>query len=77
MNFETHTGSLDIEESLKKINIDGHNQETFYYINFAKLSNVNDLVLVLASMGFGISDKNPNFDSIKDFLDLDKPVRLK
>lgn len=71
MEFETATGSLDPT----KETIVG-NQETFYYINFGKLSNVNDLVLVLASMGFGISDRNPGFESIKQFLDLDKPVRL-
>lgn len=73
MNFETTSGSLDPN---KKINIDLHNQETFYYINFSKLQNVNDLVLVLASMGFGLSDKNPGFEQVKQFLDLDKPVKL-
>lgn len=70
MEFVETTGSLDPTKETKL------NQETFYYINFSKLSNVNDLVLVLSSMGFGISDRNPNFDAIKDFLDLDKPVRL-
>ena len=68
MNFETTTGSLDPTTN--------PNQETFYYINFSKLQNVNDLVLVLASMGFGLSDKNPGFEQVKQFLDLDKPVRL-
>lgn len=70
--FEAVSGSLDLP-SIKKLD----DQEIFYYINFSKLKNVNDLVLVLASMGFGVSDKNPNFEEIKDFLDLDKPVRLK
>lgn len=70
--FEEVTGSLELP-NLKKLD----DQEIFYYINFSKLKNVNDLVLVLASMGFGVSDKNPNFEEIKDFLDLDKPVRLK
>jgi hypothetical protein len=71
--FEQVSGSLDLP-NIKKLD---ENQETFYYINFTKLQNVNDLVLVLASMGFGLSDKNPNFEEIKQFLDLDKPVRLK
>jgi hypothetical protein len=69
MDFTETTGSLDFQ--IKK------DEETFYYVNFSKLTNVNDLVLVLSSMGFGLSDRNPNFDSIKQFLDLDKPVRLK
>ena len=70
--FEEVSGSLDFQ--IKK---QDDNQEIFYYINFSKLQNVNELVLVLASMGFGVSDKNPNFEEIKQFLDLDKPVRLK
>lgn len=72
--FESVTGSLDINESINKVN---ENQEIFYYVNFSKLQNVNDLVMVLASMGFGLSDKNPNFEQVKPFLDLDRPVRLK
>ena len=71
MELQAETGSLDF--TIKK----DENTETFYYVNFSKLTNVNDLMLVLASMGFGISDKNPGFENIKQFLDLDKPVRLK
>jgi hypothetical protein len=70
MEFVEATGSLDPTKETKV------NQETFYYINFSKLNNVNDLVLVLSSMGFGISDRNPGFEQIKQFLDLDKPVRM-
>jgi hypothetical protein len=69
MDLQSATGSLDFQ--LKK------DEETFYYVNFTKLQNVNDLILVLASMGFGLSDRNPNFENIKQFLDMDKPVRLK
>ena len=72
MSLQETTGSLNLEESINKTT----QEEIFYYINFSKLSNVNDLVLVLSSMGFGISNKNPGFESIKQFLDLDKPVRM-
>ena len=71
MNLQAETGSLDFQ--IKK----DESVETFYYVNFSKLTNVNDLILVLSSMGFGISDKNPGYENIKQFLDLDKPVRLK
>jgi len=67
--FESATGSLDFQ--IKK------DEEIFYYINFSKMQNVNDLVLVLSSMGFGVSTFNPYFEQIKEFLDLDKPVKLK
>jgi len=69
MSLEATSGSLDFQ--IKK------EEEIFYYINFSKLSNVNDLVKILASLGFGISDKNPYFEDVKEFLDLDKPVTLK
>ena len=69
MSLEATSGSLDFQ--IKK------DEEIFYYINFSKLSNVNDLVRILASLGFGISDKNPYFEDVKEFLDLDKPVTLK
>ena len=71
MELQSATGSMDFQ--IKK----DENVETFYYVNFSKLTNVNDLMLVLASMGFGISDKNPGYENIKQFLDLDKPIRLK
>lgn len=53
------------------------NQETFYFIDFTKLQNVNDLVKILASLGFGISDRHPNYEELKSFLDLDRPVKIK
>ena len=71
--FEQVTGSLDLPK-IRKID---ENEEIFYFVDFTKMKSVNDLVKVLATMGFGISDKNPHYDSIKEFLDLDKPVRLK
>jgi hypothetical protein len=53
------------------------NEETFYFIDFSKLQNVNDLVKILASLGFGISNKNPYYNEIKQFLDHDRPVKMK
>jgi hypothetical protein len=73
MNFETTTGSLDPQkETFTTLNKD---EEVFYFIDFSKLKNVEDLVTVLASMGFGLSNKHFQFENIKQFLDLDRPVR--
>lgn len=71
MNFETTTGSLDPTKETK-LNTD---EEIFYFIDFSKLKNVEDLVTVLASMGFGLSNKHFHFEKVKHFLDLDRPVR--
>jgi len=71
------------EQSGSIFNIDGDVQlpkppeETFYFIDFSKLTNVNDLVKILASLGFGISDKNPYYNEVKQFLDHDRPVKIK
>jgi hypothetical protein len=51
--------------------------EIFYFIDFTKLSNVNELIVVLQALGFGLSNKHPHFDTLQKFLDLDKPVKLK
>jgi hypothetical protein len=71
MNFQEATGSLNLEESINKTT----QEEIFYFIDFSKLKNVEDLVTVLASMGFGLSNKHFQFENIKQFLDLDRPVR--
>ena len=67
--FEQVSGSLDFQTK--------QDEEIFYFVNFSKMENVNDLVKVLSTMGFGISDKNPHYEDIKQFLDLDRPVKLK
>jgi hypothetical protein len=71
MEFQEATGSLNLEESINKTT----QEEIFYFIDFSKLKNVEDLVTVLASMGFGLSNKHFQFENIKQFLDLDRPVR--
>jgi len=73
MNFETTTGSLDPQkETFTTLNKD---EEIFYFVAFDKMKSVDDLILVMASMGFGLSNKHFNFEKIKHLLDLDRPVR--
>jgi hypothetical protein len=71
MNFETTTGSIDPNKETK-LNKD---EEIFYFVAFDKMKSVEDLILVMASMGFGISNKHFNYDKIKHLLDHDRPVR--
>jgi len=71
MEFQQTTGSLNLEESLNKTT----NEEIFYFIDFSKLRSVEDLITVMAAMGFGLSNKHFQFENIKQFLDLDRPVR--
>jgi len=50
--------------------------EKLYLIDFSKITNVNELVMCLASIGFTISNKNPMFEQIKQFLVLDQPFEI-
>lgn len=52
-------------------------EEIFYFIDFTKLTNVNDLIVVLQALGLGLSNKHPHFNLLQSFLDLNKPVKLK
>ena len=67
MNFETTSGSLDF--TTKK------DEEFFYFVEWSKVQSVEQMVLILQAMGFGISSKHVHFESIKQFLNLDHPVR--
>lgn len=49
-------------------------ENAVYLIDFTKITSVNDLVLILASIGFSFSPKHPHFQNIKPFLALDNPI---
>jgi len=45
-----------------------------YLIDFTKITSVNDLILILASIGFSFSPHHPHFENLKPFLALDNPI---
>ena len=47
-----------------------------YMIDFSRLNSVNDLVLILASMGIMFPFNHPNIGQLKPFLNLDNPIPL-
>ena len=49
-------------------------ENAVYLIDFTKITSVNDLVLILASVGFSFSPRHPHFNNIKPFLALDNPI---
>jgi hypothetical protein len=62
-----------------KASLDGTptiDENSVYLIDFTKIESVNDLVLILASVGFSFSPRHPQFESIKKFLALDNPIPL-
>lgn len=50
------------------------NKDALYLVDFAKMSGVEDLVLIFASMGLSFSGTHPHFDNIKHLLDLSNPI---
>jgi hypothetical protein len=50
--------------------------EKLYLIDFSKITNVNELVMCIASVGLTISSKNPMFNEVRQFLLLDQPFEI-
>lgn len=48
--------------------------ESLYLIDFSKIQSVNDLVLILASIGFTFSPYHPHFEQLRPFLNLNTPI---
>jgi len=47
--------------------------EALYFIDFSKMNRIEDLILILASIGFSFSPKHPHFEAIKQFMDIENP----
>lgn len=47
---------------------------SLYLVDFSKIQSVNDLVLILASMGISFSGHHPHFEQVKQFLNLENPI---
>lgn len=52
------------------------NPNALYVVDFSKIESVNDLVLILASMGISFSATHPHFEQVKQFLNLDNPIHI-
>lgn len=49
---------------------------SIYVVDWSKMTSVNDMVLVLASMGVAFPGNHPNIQALAPFLNLDKPVSV-
>jgi hypothetical protein len=50
------------------------NLDALYFVDWEKMSGVEDLVLIFASMGLSFSGRHPHFETIKHLLDLSNPI---
>lgn len=46
-------------------------ENSLYAVDFSKMNSVNDMVLVLSSMGIGFPGNHPNIELLKPFLNLE------
>lgn len=50
--------------------------DSMYLVDFSKLTSVQDLITVFASMGVSFHKSHPHFKNIVRFLDLNQPIPL-
>lgn len=62
-----------------KSTLEGNNQikpDYGYMVDFTKLQNVNDLVMVLSAMGISFPGSHPFIEQLKPFLNLENAFPL-
>lgn len=68
---------MELEQQTIKANLDGTpviDDTALYYIDFSKLQRIEDLILILAAIGFTFSPKHPHFELLKPFVNLGQPI---
>ena len=66
--FKVEKGTLDGRPAV--------DPNSLFLVDFTKIQSVNDLVLILASMGISFPATHPHFEQVKQFLNLDNPIHL-
>ena len=51
-------------------------QNAVYLVDFSKCQSVNDMVVILQSVGFSFSPMHPMWEAVKPFVDLSKPIQI-
>lgn len=51
-------------------------KDAVYLIDFSKMEKIEDLILVLAAIGFSFSPQHPQFPNIVHLLNLDNPIKI-
>ncbi len=48
---------------------------SIYMVDFSKMTSVNNLITILASMAIAFPGNHPNIEALKPFLNLDNPIQ--
>jgi hypothetical protein len=50
--------------------------DAVYLVDWSKLQSIDELILLLASIGFSFSPRHPQFQTIKHLLALNQPIKI-
>ncbi len=50
-------------------------EQAVYMVDWSKMTSVNDMILILASMAIGFPGNHPNIEQLKPFLNVENPIR--
>jgi hypothetical protein len=50
-------------------------ENSIYMVDWSKMTSVNDMILILASMAIGFPGNHPNIQALKPFLNLQNPIK--
>jgi hypothetical protein len=50
-------------------------ENAVYMVDWSKMTSVNDMILILASMAIGFPGNHPNIEQLKPFLNLQNPIK--
>ena len=50
-------------------------ETSIYMVDWSKMTSVNDMILILASMAIGFPGNHPNIGQLKPFLNLETPLK--
>ena len=50
-------------------------ETSIYMVDWSKMTSVNDMILILASMAIGFPGNHPNIQALKPFLNLQNPIK--
>ena len=50
-------------------------ENAVYMVDWSKMTSVNDMILILASMAIGFPGNHPNIGQLKPFLNLETPLK--
>lgn len=67
--MDTIKSTLSLQQELPEAD-----KNSLYFIDWGKVTNVNDLMVIIASMGISFSPYHPAWERIKGFVDYTNPM---